>query len=172
MGWIAVTKTGEILKEEDGIGRPVDAGNNDELLMVAQEDFGHKVAIDLKNGTVILEYDTLIVENGGIQIANPKVVFYICEETNIVGDYKHLQQELIDHRDDQGRKVLGADGKYIKVRNDILTDLQWRPIWFTRVIGGVPTKIIGAQTTTPELQGTKNVKKLISIFQDGRLGID
>lgn len=171
MGWIAITRTGDFLREEDGIGRPVEAGNNNELLMVAQEDFGHKVAVDLKNGVIILGYDTLGYQNGTVEVANPGVIFWICEETNIVGEYKHIKQEIVDLRDEEGRKVL-QDGRYVKVRNDILTDLIWRPIWFTRVIGGVPTKIIGAQTTTPELQGAKNVKKLVSLFADGRLGID
>lgn len=171
MGWIAITRNNEILREEDGIGRPVEAGNNDELLAVAQEDFGHKVLVDLINGAIILEYDTLGVQNGSIEFTGAKVIFLICEETNIVGEYKHLRQEFVDYRDEDGRKIL-QDGRYVKVRNDILTDLQWRPIWFTRVIGGIPTKIIGAQTTTPEIQGAKNVKKLISIFADGRLGID
>jgi hypothetical protein len=171
MGWIAITKTGELLREEDGIGRPVEAGNNGELIVIAQSDFGHNVAVDLRDGSVYLEYETIGVQNGTPEIANSKIVFYICEETNIVGEYKHLTQEIVDARDENGRKIL-HEGRYFKVRNDILTDLIWRPIWFTRVIGGVPTKIIGAQTTTPDMQGARNVKKLISIFADGKLGID
>lgn len=172
MGWKAFYKSGKVENEDDpGVGRPVQAGEDGELLCIAQEDFGHKVAVDLINGSVCLGYDTIGVQNGTIELNNPKVIFYIADETSIVGEFKNLRQDFVPWRDEQGRKVLGNDGKYTTVRNDILTDLVFRPIWFTRVIGGVPTKIIGAQTTTPEMQGSKNIKCLISIYADGRLGI-
>ena len=171
--WKAFYKSGLVQTEDDpGVGRPVQAGEDGELLCIAQEDFGHKVAIDLINGTVCLEYDSIGIQNGTIELSNPGVIFSICEETNIVGDYKHLKQEFVDWRDEDGRKILSEDGRYTKVRNDILTDLIWRPIWFTRTTSGVPAKVIGAQTTTPEIQGSKNIKKLIILFSDGRLGID
>lgn len=194
-GWSAITKTGELISEEchhttcpeptahtdfcvhpecpdiNLHARPVDKGNEGELILIAQEDFGYKVAVDLINGVIILGYDTLGSQNGNIEITNPGIVFWICEETNIVGEYKHLQQKFVPYRDEDGKKVL-HEGKYIKVRNDILTDLTWRPIWFTRYTNFVPAKIIGAQTTTPKMQGSKNIKKLVTLFSDGRLGID
>ena len=171
MGWVAINRQGEYLKEDDGIGRPVEAGNNGELLIVAQEDFGHKVAVDLLDGVVILGYDSLEYQNGSVSIVNPKTILAICEESNIVGEYKHLTQELVDWRDEDGRKVLTEDGRYAKVRNDILTNLTWRPIWFTRVTNGAPAKVIGAQTTTPEMQGGRNIKCFVTLFSDGRIGI-
>lgn len=195
MGWKAVTREGEFLTEEchhidcpeptqhtdfcvhpicpdnNLHSRPVERGNNNELLCIAQEDFGYKVLVDLKNGVIILGYAEVRYQNGTLEIIQPGHILWICEETNIVGDYKHLKQELVYERDAEGKRVL-VDGKYNKVRNDILTDLIWRPIWFTRTTNGVPTKVIGAQTTTPKLQGEKNVKKLVSLFADGRLGID
>lgn len=179
MGWKAIYKdTFEIQQEynEDGshsgLGRPVEAGNEGKLAVVAEEDFGHKVAVDLNNGMVAIDYDSLGIQNNTIELANPKLMFNICEETNIVGELMHLKQELVYLRDEAGKKILGADGRYQRVRNDILTPLIWRPIWFTRYTMGIPAKVIGAQTTTPKMQGEKNVKKLIILFSDGRIGID
>jgi hypothetical protein len=177
MSWKAITKNFELLRELDdegngtGLGRPMQQGENNELLVIAEEDFGRKVAVDLINGVIIIDYDTLSGEGGMVNITNPRFVFLIADETNIAGEYKHVTQELVDYIDEQGRKVI-QDGEYVKVRNDILTSIVWRPIWFTRWTNGMPTRVIGAQTTTPEIQGNKNVKKLISIYGDGRIGID
>lgn len=172
MGWIAITKGFEILREETH-GRPVQAGEEGNLLVIAQEDFGHRVAIDLVNGIVFVDYDDLSVQNGTVGIANDKMRFVICEETNIVGELAHVEQRLDWHRDESGKKVLDPEtGRFLQVRSDILTPLTWRPIWFTRWTNGQPTKVIGAQTTLPKEYGGRNVKKMISLFGDGRLGID
>jgi hypothetical protein len=49
----------------------------------------------------------------------------------------------------------------------------WRPIWFTRVTNGtILTKIVGLQTTLGVPYKRKNIKKMISLFEDGRVGID
>jgi len=173
MGWLAISKNLEKFWEDDGVhGRPVDAGEEGKLLIIAQEDFGHKVAVHLLTGTIFLDYENIEIQNGTVDIQNDKVRFVICDETNIAGDFAELTQELVYLRDDYGRKVLLNDGRFAQVRNDILTPLLWRPIWFTRWTNGMPTKVIGAQTTLPKEQGGKNVKKMISIFADGRLGID
>jgi hypothetical protein len=156
MGWIAVTKEYQVLREGEH-GRPVEAGNEGNLLFIMQEDYGHRVAIDLINGTIIVGYDDWIVENNDVQIVNPGFVFRICNETSIVGEIK----ELIKGEPD-------AEGWYTQE----LIDLVWRPIWFTRVTNGDPTKVIGAQTTLPELDGGNNVKKMVSLFSTGAIGID
>lgn len=178
MGWISINRDGEILREETH-GRPVQAGEEGKLLVIAQEDFGHKVAVDLNNGVIAIDYDSLGIQNGTVEIANPKLMFWICEETTIVGELAHYKAELVPQKDEKGKLVYERDSegkkiynKPVMVRNDILTPLTWRPIWFTRNTNGIPTKIIGAQTTLPEMQGSKNVKKLVSLFADGRIGID
>jgi len=173
VGWISINKRFEILREDEGVGRPVDAGNEGDLLIIAQEDFGHRVAIDLVNGVVFIDYERLGVQNGTIEVENDRFRFSVCEETNIVGELAHVEQRLDWFRDEGGRRRLDtATGKYVKVRSDILTPLSWRPIWFTRWTNGQPTKVIGLQTTLPKENGGKNVKKLISLFEDGRVGID
>ena len=53
MGWKAFTKDGEYLSEETH-GRPVQAGEEGSLAVIAQEDYGHKVSIDLINGVIAL----------------------------------------------------------------------------------------------------------------------
>lgn len=171
MGWRAITKDGEELREETH-GRPVQAGEEGNLLVIAQEDFGHSIAVDLSNGVIAIDYESLSVQNGTIELANDKFRFWICEETNIIGEFSELEQRLEYLRDDDGRKILGEDGRYQRVRTDILHPLVWRPIWFTRWTNGVPTKVIGAQITLPKQQGGKNVKKIVSLFADGRIGID
>ena len=168
MGWIAITRKGEILREEDGIGRPVDAGNNGELLIVAQEDYGHKVAVDLINGAIALDYESLGVQNGTIELDSPKLIFMINDETNIAGDLFHISHTY--------EPVKAADGSDSFVRNDHVTPLTWRPIWFTRhtstAVGAFAVKVIGAQTTLPKENASKNIKKLVCLYEDGRIGID
>lgn len=97
-----------------------------------------------------------------MQLYNPKIVMYICDETTIVGELLHQEQSSMDS---YGNAVEG----YVY---QTYIPLTWRPIWFTRVTNGVPTKVIGAQTTLPKEFGGKNVKKMISIFDNGALGID
>lgn len=155
MGWISISKTGEVLREETH-GRPVAAGEEGSLAVIAQEDFGHKVAIDLHNGIIALDYETLGWQNGTPEISGVKSFLYICDDTNIGADLFHLNRSEPD-----------AQGWY----SDNPTPLTWRPIWFTRTTAGVPAKIIGAQTTLPPEFGSHNVKTQIILFSDGRVGI-
>ena len=122
-----------------------------------QEDFGHRVAVDLLNGVLIIDYDYWEVDNNDVQIYNPRAVIYICDETTIVGLLSHMDSTEPDEQ-----------GWY----ENTFTPLTWRPIWFTRMTNSTPTKVIGAQTTMPVQFGGKNVKKMISIFDTGALGID
>ena len=115
------------------------------------------MAVDLINGVIIVGYDDWGIQNGTVELQNPRTVFYICDETNIAGGLFNMETSEPD-----------KDGWVI---NNI-TPLVWRPIWFTRVTAGQPTKVIGAQTTLPKEFGGKNVKKMISIFESGSLGID
>jgi hypothetical protein len=171
MGWKAIYRTGSIVSENTH-GRPVQDGEDGLLALIAQEDFGHSVVVDLIEGIIHIDPEDFGVDNELPYVVNPKVSLLICDETNIVGLLKHYSFELVDWRDEDGRLLLTADGRYAKVRNDTLTPLTWRPIWFTRMTNGTPTKIIGAQTTTPTEFGSKNVKKMISLFIDGQIGID
>lgn len=171
MGWRAIYKDGTELREETH-GRPVQDGEEGKLLVIAQEDFGHNIAVDLINGVLAIDYESLDFLDGQIQLTNTKSYLCINDETNIVGDLYFVDQEFVDLRDEEGRKVIGADGRFVKVRNDHLRPLIWRPIWFTRYTNGLPAKVIGAQTTTPPEFGNKNVKKMVCIYPDGRLGID
>lgn len=177
MGWIALTKDGEIYREGDPNpergGRPVAKGEEGNLAIIAQEDFGHKIAIDLYNGIIIIGYDDLrIAENGQAELQNPQTLLWICEETNIAGDLFFLEQQFVPYEDKEGNRYINTDGSVVTIRNDVLTSIIWRPIWFTRTTAGIQTKVIGAQTTLPPEFGGKNVKKMVSIFADGRLGID
>lgn len=170
MGWTAIYRIGDkVVREEDGVGRPVDAGNNGELAVIAQEGYGHKVAVDLVNGVICLGFDSIGSQNGTIELVNPGAFLWICEETNIVGDYKHITSEPMtdDEIVAQGRPS-GEPG-WLK---NTYSEVVWRPIWFSRVTAGVPAYCIGAQTTTPDGQGGRNVKKLVTLFADGRVGID
>ena len=169
MGWIAITKKGEIIREDDNlVGRPVDAGNNGELLIAAQEDYGHKVAVDLINGIIAIDYERLGVQNGTIELDSPKLTFAINDETNIAGDLFHIEHTYVPAK--------AEDGSDSYVRNDHVTPLTWRPIWFTRhtstPVGAFAIKVIGAQTTLPKENNEKNLKKLICLYPDGRIGID
>lgn len=167
MGWVAIYKDGKIEHEDDtftndkgeieGVGRPVDAGNNGELVVIAQEDFGHTVAIDLMSGVIAIDYEGSIgVQNGTIELTNVKTYLLICDETNIIGDLRHISSS---EPDDQGNY------------ENTYTSLSWRPIWFTRWTNGIPVKVIGAQTTLPETHNGKNLQKMVLIFPDGRIGI-
>ena len=165
MGWLAITRESKILREEDGItednpggGRPVELGNNGGLLVCATEGYGHKVAVDLVNGIVAIDYENLGVQNGTIELHEPKLLFTICEESNIIGEYKH-------------RKTTRPDklGNYLITYEPVI----FRPIWVTRHISTLPGPVylIGAQATTPKEQGKRNIKKIVSLFPDGRIGI-
>lgn len=172
MGWRAITKEGAELREEVD-GRPVKMGEEGGLLVIAQEDYLHSVAVDLVNGIIAIDYEHLGIQNGTIELVNDKIRLWICDETSFVSEYMHLDRKFEFARDENGRKIL-QDGKYVKVRNDYQTPLTWRPIWFSRHISTVPApiKVIGAQTTLPKEMGGKNIKKMISLFPDGRIGID
>jgi hypothetical protein len=171
MGWKAIYKDGTEI-DEGNAGRPVQDGENGKLLIIAQEDFGRTVAVDLINGVILFDYDSLEVVDGNPIINNAKFSFYMCDDSNIVGELAHYQPELVDWRDESGRKVIGEDGRFVKVRNDHYVPLTFRPIWFTRYTNGTPTKVIGLQTTLPKEQGGKNAKKMVMIYEDGRIGID
>lgn len=152
----------------------MELGNNGGLRCIAQEDFRHSVAIDLLNGVIAIDYESpLTIQNGTIELSNVKTFLWIVDDVNIVGDYRHLTQEFFDARNEDDTDFLYDDkGNKVKLRNDVLTPLIWRPIWFTRWTNGIPVKVIGAQTTTPDMQGATNVKKMVSLYPDGRLGID
>lgn len=156
MGWIAYTREGEIL-EESQHARPVQAGEEGKLLAIAQEDAGRKVAIDLTGGIVFIDYDTIGVKDGYLEVAGFKTMFYICSETIRIAEMFEMDLGEID---EQGWQL-----QYI-------TPLVWRPIWFTRWANGIPAKVIGAQVTLSRDYGSKNVKKMITIFPDGTIGID
>ena len=176
MGWRAITKDGEMLSEETH-GRPVQAGEDGNLAVIAQEDYGHRIAIDLINGIIAFEYDRIGVQNGTVELDNPKYFMWICDDTVLLSDV--FPTEHILHPSKEGEIV----------HSTIQHRLQWRPIWFSRVTNGIPTKIIGAQTTVPRpyerkststhpraskklpKTGSRNVKKMIMLFPDGRVGI-
>lgn len=173
MGWIAITRKGEVLREDQGVGRPVDAGNNGELLVIAQEDYGHTVAVDLVNGAIAIDYESLGVQNGTIELANPKLIFMMNDETNIAGDMFHIEHTYAPAYDEDGNPMLQADGTQSYWRNDRTWPLTFRPIWFSRHTTNIaPIKVIGLQTTLPEINDNKNIKKLICLYSDGRIGID
>jgi len=121
------------------------------------EEFGHKIAVDLTQGALIIDYENLSIQNGTTEIHNPKLVIYICDETNRLFDFLHEDKTEPD-----------ADGNYFVNFRPLL----WRPISFIRWTNGQPCHVIGAQTTLPENYGGKNVKKMVSLFMDGSLGID
>lgn len=161
MGWIAINKQGETLHEATS-GRPVQAGEEGELLVIAQEDYLHSVAVDLVNGIIHMDYEELRIDPEiGIVIKNPKTVFHICDETNRVGDLFNTESSKPDD-----------EGYY----TNTYTRIQWRPIWFSRTTmapaGTFVIKCIGAQATLPKEFGGKNVKKVISLFPDNTIGID
>lgn len=157
MGWFSIDKEDNILREETD-GRPVQAGEEGKLKFIGQEDFGHKVGIDLVAGVIILDYDEINIQNGTIEIHNPRSIIYLCDETNIIG-------ELLDVKRARGRPT--KEG----VVRQTITPMEWRPIWFTRHTNENITKVIGAQTTLTKHFGGKNIKKMISLFEDGRVGI-
>ena len=157
MGWIAIDKEDNFITEGSQ-GRPVKEGEEGNLRFIAQEDFGHRVGIDLINGVILIDYETLGIQNGTLEITDPKSVIYICDETNIIG-------ELIDVKRARGRPT-----KEGVVKQNIII-MEWRPIWFTRHTPTDVVKVIGAQTTLTKTYGGKNIKKIVSLFSDGRIGI-
>jgi hypothetical protein len=157
MGWTAYHKDGSVTNEGEH-GRPVQAGEEGQLRGIVQEDFGHKVYIDLIGGAIVLDYEALDVQGGNIAVVNPAMVLYVCDETNIVGDLFKLRKTRPN-----------KDGDY----KQVVEPFVWRPIWFTRVTNGtILTKIVGLQTTLGVPYKRKNIKKMISLFEDGRVGID
>ena len=93
-GWLAITRDGVLLREnnEDGSptgqGRPVQMGLDNELKTIAASEYGHSVAVDLINGVIALDFERLGVQNGTVEIEGVRSFLCICEETNIVGEYK------------------------------------------------------------------------------------
>jgi hypothetical protein len=175
MGWIAISKSGEILHEEEH-GRPVADGQKGKLAVIAQQDYGHTVAVDLINGIIAIDYETLGVQNGTVELTNAKTFMWICHDTMIAGELKHIKATLEPFMEEQEngemvQRVDQATQEPVFVRTDIVKPVVWRPIWFTRWINFVPTKIIGAQATLPKAHGGKNVKKMVMLFPDGKIGI-
>lgn len=164
MGWKAINRNLEILSEynEDGtgtgLGRPVDAGNNGELIGIAEESYGRSVYVDLTNGILVTNFQRLSIQDDHVSLENAKEVLYICDETSIAGEFFHMETTEPD--------------KEGNIYNSF-TPLTWRPIWFMRHISTLPgpIQVIGAQTTLPESQGGRNVQKIISLYPDGRMGI-
>lgn len=163
-GWFAITKELKILQENDGItednpggGRPVDLGNEGGLLLAGYRGYGHSVAVDLINGILFLDYDFIKLQNNSLEI-NARTVLYMCEETNILGEYKHRKTT-------KPRK----NGDYFITYDPMI----FRPIWFNRHISTLPgpVYVMGAQTTTPSSEGKRNIKKMVSLYPDGRVGI-
>lgn len=173
MGWRAISREGEITSE-DQHGRPVQAGEEGKLLFIEQEDYGHRVGIDLASGVILIDYEQpATYQNGTIEIISPKAILFLADDTNIVGEMAHLKSEYTLKRDEKGRKIRDDKGKLVEDRTDHLTPLIFRPIWFTRHISTLPApiKILGVQTTLPELQGGTNYKKMVILYPDGRIGI-
>lgn len=178
MGWRSISRSGEVRYEghenpELG-GRPVAQGEEGNLLFIEQNDYGHRVGIDLKLGVILFDYENdVTIQNGTIEISSPKYIMWMADETSIVGEMAHISHEYQLKRDEKGRKVHDDDGKLVQVRTDILTPLTFRPIWFSRHISGLPApvKVIGLQTTLPEINGGGNIKKLINLYPDGRIGV-
>lgn len=172
MGWKSLDKQGNWLSEDEH-GRPVQAGEEGNLVMITQEDYGHLIVVNLINGIINIDpkgYPT--IQNGTIEI-DGGAQLWLCEDTSIVGDMAHLSHTYELKRDEKGRKMRDEKGNLIEIRTDHLTPLTFRPIWFTRHYAALPApvKIIGVQVTLPELQGGANYKRMVMLFPDGRLGI-
>lgn len=157
MGWISYHKDGTILSEGANDGRPVKEGEEGNLKVIVQEDYGHKVAVDLLSGLIVIDYDALDIQGGNMGIQNPRTILFVCDETVIVGELFKVRKTKPD-----------KEGWFDHIR----IPLVWRPIWFTRNISGVPpVKVIGLQTTLGVPYKRKNIKKMVSLFPDGRIGI-
>jgi len=175
MGWKSISKDGEERWEghenpELG-GRPVDAGEEGKLAAIIQEDFGHKIIIDLRAGLIFIDPESYEYQNGTLGVSGVKTMLVACDDSNRMHEYKHLTQTFDLARDEKGRKIHDENGKLVKTRTDHLSDLIFRPVWFTRYTNGVPTKAIGLQTTTPKEMGERNVKLIVWLFMDGTIGI-
>lgn len=178
MGWRSISKTGEIRYEghADPVlgGRPVAEGEEGNLLFIEQEDYGHRVGIDLKLGVILIDYpEPAGYQNGTLEISDWKTAIWIADDTSIVGEMMHIAYQYDLKLDEKGRKMRDEKGKLIELKTDILTPITFRPIWFSRVISTLPApvKVVGAQATLPELQGGFNTKKMVMLYPDGRLGI-
>src|ERR1041385_2367027 len=171
MGWRSISKTGEIRYEghenpELG-GRPVAQGEEGNLLFIEQEDYGHRVGIDLVHGVILIDYDgqPTSYQNGTVEIhGTPKTTLWMADETSIVGEMFHIESTYTLKLDEKGRKIHDDNGKLVQIKTDNLVPLTFRPIWFSRHISALPApvKVIGLQTTLPELQDGANVKKMVS----------
>lgn len=178
MGWIALYHDGTIKREEanESSGRPMQDGFDGKIRAIAQIDYNNSVAIDLRDGIIYFGFETMEMENGSIKFDRIIGVLHICEETTIVGDLVDLHSVLEPQFNEDGTPKLNShDGTQVQFRTDYTQKLDWRPIWFTRVSISEQSsmvKVIGCQTTTPENFGGRNIKKLVSLFEDGRVGID
>jgi hypothetical protein len=162
MGWVAYNKDGTILSEGAHDGRPVKEGVAGQLKIIEQQDYGHNVAVDLVNGIIAIDYESLDVQGGNPAIINPKLFLWVCDETTIVSDIAKIKKT-------KPNKEGWFDYKHER--------FEWRPIWFSRVFadgGGATTtlKVIGLQTTLGAPYKKRNVKKIVTLYPDGRIGID
>lgn len=177
MGWKSVNKNGEIRYEDHADpelgGRPVQQGEEGNLLAIIQEDYGHLVVIDLMEGFIAIDPSGWEYQNGRVYIHDAKTILWVCDDTNIVGEMAHVAHTFELKRDEQGRKVHDEKGKLVETKTDVLTPLTFRPIWFSRHISTLPApiKVVGLQTTLPELQGGANLQMKVMLYSDGRIGI-
>jgi hypothetical protein len=151
-------------------------GEEGNLLFIEQEDYGHRVGIDLSRGIILIDYDEpTTYQNGTLEVhGTPKSVLWMTDETSVVGEMAHIEVAKELKRDEKGRKVHDDNGKLVEININKYVPMSFRPIWFSRHISTLPApvKVVGLQTTLPELQGGSNKKKMVSIYPDGRLGID
>jgi len=178
MGWRSIAKTGEIRYEghenPDLGGRPVQQGEEGNLLFIEQEDYGHRIGIDLTLGVILIDYDQPItIQNGTLEIGEAKAVIWMTDDTSIVGEMADIEVTRVLKLDEKGRKIHDDKGKLVEIEHRKYIPLVFRPIWFSRHISTLPApvKVIGLQTTLPEFQGGKNVQKMVMLYPDGRIGI-
>ena len=97
----------------------------------------------------------------------------MAEDTSIVGEMANIEYTYDLKLDEKGRKIHDDKGKLVQTKTDHLIPLVFRPIWFSRHISTLPApvKVMGLQTTLPEMQGGGNSKKMVMMYPDGRLGI-
>lgn len=178
MGWRSISKTGEIRYEDHPDpelgGRPVAQGEEGNLLFIEQEDYGHRVGIDLRVGVILIDYpEPAGFQNGTLEVSDWKLMLWMADDTSIVGEMGNMESKYDLKLDEAGRKIHDENGKLVQIRTDTIIPLTFRPIWFSRHISTLPApvKVIGAQVTLPESQGGHNNKKMVMLYPDGRIGI-
>lgn len=159
MGWIAYHKDGTVTQETHD-GRPVKEGEEGKLSFIIQEDYGHKIGIDLINGVIIIDFEGLEIQNGGVYITNPKAVLYVADETSVIAELQKV------------KKTKPNKEGWFEYKHE---PFQWRPIWFSRnfaMAAESAVKVVGLQTTLGAPYKRRNIKKMVSLLPDGRIAID